>query len=107
MRDGAGGPETITRTSKYGSVTTCGWDIAWIDGPNERSLAPNMLYLADSDYGRPAAGDPRKPMSRIGAIGPGMIGVMEPVRRGETGLPEGVKDACRRPASEVGAHCER
>jgi choloylglycine hydrolase len=50
-------------TSKYGSVTVAGWDMATIDGVNEAGLAANGLYLAESDYGTPAAGDRRKPMS--------------------------------------------
>lgn len=62
-RDGAGGPGTLTWTSKYGSVTAAGWDIATIDGMNERGLVANMLYLAESDYGKPAANDRRKPLS--------------------------------------------
>jgi choloylglycine hydrolase len=62
-RDGRGGPGTLTWTSKYGSVTAAGWDMATIDGFNEAGLAANMLYLAESDYGTPAADDPRKPMS--------------------------------------------
>jgi len=63
QRDGAGGPGTITWTSRYGSVTVAGWDIATIDGLNEKGLAANMLYLSESDYGKPAANDPRKPLS--------------------------------------------
>jgi choloylglycine hydrolase len=63
QRDGANGPGSLTWTSKYGSVTTAGWDLATIDGLNEKGLAANMLYLAESDYGKPAANDPRKALS--------------------------------------------
>lgn len=61
-RDG-GLPGALTWTSKYGSVTAAGWDIATIDGMNEKGLSANGLYLAESDYGKPAANDPRKPLS--------------------------------------------
>lgn len=63
VRNGGGAPGAITWTSKYGSVTTAGWDIATIDGMNEAGLAANGLYLAESDYGTPSPGDTRKPMS--------------------------------------------
>jgi penicillin V acylase-like amidase (Ntn superfamily) len=61
-RDG-GAPGAITWTSKYGSITTAGWDIGTVDGLNEKGLAANALYLAESDYGQPAVNDPRKPLS--------------------------------------------
>jgi penicillin V acylase-like amidase (Ntn superfamily) len=63
QRDGAGGPGTLTWTSKYGSVAASGWDLSTIDGLNEKGLAANMLYLAESDYGTPAANETRKPIS--------------------------------------------
>ena len=56
-------PGAIAWTSRYGSVTVSGWDMATIDGMNEKGLVANGLYLAESDYGTPAPGDPRKPMS--------------------------------------------
>lgn len=62
-RNGGGAPGAITWVSKYGSVTTAGWDIATIDGMNETGLVANALYLAESDYGTPTVNDPRKPMS--------------------------------------------
>ncbi len=62
-RDGGGAPGAITWTSKYGSVTTAGWDIGTIDGMNEKGFVANALYLAESDYGKPTAGDRRKPLS--------------------------------------------
>ncbi len=35
-----------------------GYEAGTADGLNEKGLAANMLYLADSDYGQPAAGKP-------------------------------------------------
>ena len=54
-RDGNAGANSLKWTSKYGSVTTAGWDAATIDGMNERGLVANLLYLAEADYGRPIA----------------------------------------------------
>jgi choloylglycine hydrolase len=62
-RNGAAGPGAITWISKYGSVTAAGYDLTTIDGMNEKGLAANVLYLAESDYGKAAAGDSRKPLS--------------------------------------------
>lgn len=62
-RNGSAGPNSLKWTSKYGSVTTAGWDAATIDGMNEVGLAANLLYLAESDYGKPAPNDPRKAIS--------------------------------------------
>lgn len=57
-RDGAAGPNSIAWTSKYGSVIVSGYEIGTADGMNERGLVANLLYLAESDYGKPAAGKP-------------------------------------------------
>lgn len=54
-RDGAAGPGSITWESKYGSVITTIYEIATVDGINEKGLVANTLYLAESDYG--AVGD--------------------------------------------------
>lgn len=62
-RAGGNVPGAITWTSKYGSVTVSGWDIATIDGMNEKGLSANGLYLAESDYGKPGPADTRKPLS--------------------------------------------
>ena len=62
-RNGNAGSKSLTWTTKYGSVTTAGWDAATIDGMNEAGLVANLLYLAESDYGKPAPGDPRKAVS--------------------------------------------
>ncbi len=62
-RDGAAGPDSLRWTSRFGSVTTAGYDAATVDGINEAGLVANMLYLAESDYGSPQPGDPRKPLA--------------------------------------------
>lgn len=62
-RNGGGAPGAITWVSKYGSVTAAGWDLGTVDGMNEKGLSANALYPAELDYGKPAAGDPRKPLS--------------------------------------------
>lgn len=51
-REGLAGHNSLTWTSKYGSVITSAYDIASTDGMNEKSLASHMLWLAESDYGR-------------------------------------------------------
>jgi penicillin V acylase-like amidase (Ntn superfamily) len=45
-------------TSKYGSLVTTGYDIAAADGVNEKGLDGNLLFLAESDYGKR---DPKLP----------------------------------------------
>lgn len=52
-RDGAAGPKSITWTSKYGSLITSGYNVGTADGMNEKGLVANMLYLVESDYGKP------------------------------------------------------
>lgn len=62
-RDGAAGADSLQWVSKYGSVTSGGYDATTIDGINEAGLVANVLYLVESDYGKPAPGDTRKPIS--------------------------------------------
>jgi choloylglycine hydrolase len=57
-RDGAAGPKSTKWKSRYGSVVVSGYDTATVDGLNERGLAANLLYLAESSYGTP---DPQQP----------------------------------------------
>jgi len=57
-RSGNAGPDSPTWTSKYGSVIASGYNIATADGMNEKGLAVNLLYLAESDYGEPGNGAP-------------------------------------------------
>lgn len=49
-RDGAAGPNSITWTSKYGSVIASGYDISTTDGMNEKGLVANILWLVESEY---------------------------------------------------------
>jgi len=57
-RDGASGPRSLQWTSKYGSVVVSSYEAGSGDGLNEKGLAANLLYLAESDYGKPTAGKP-------------------------------------------------
>ena len=43
---------TVTWTSKYGSVVTAGYDIGVCDGMNEKGLVANLLFLTESSYHR-------------------------------------------------------
>lgn len=49
-RNGNVGPNSITWTSKYGSVVTSAFDISSTDGLNEKGLVANLLWLAESEY---------------------------------------------------------
>jgi penicillin V acylase-like amidase (Ntn superfamily) len=57
-RDGAAGPRSVVWTSKYGSVVVSSYEAGTADGMNERGLVANLLYLAESNYGKPAQGRP-------------------------------------------------
>jgi penicillin V acylase-like amidase (Ntn superfamily) len=61
-RDGAAGPKSLQWTSKYGSVIVSGYEGGSTDGMNERGLVANLLYLAESNYGKP---DGSKPLISI------------------------------------------
>ena len=50
QRTGAVGPNSITWTSRYGSVIASGYDISTTDGMNEAGLVANVLWLAESTY---------------------------------------------------------
>jgi len=50
-RNGAAGSNSPKWESKYGSVITTIYEVATVDGINEKGLAVNILYLAESDYG--------------------------------------------------------
>ncbi|MBA3239550.1 MAG: linear amide C-N hydrolase [Parachlamydiaceae bacterium] len=52
-RDGAAGAKSIAWTSKYGSLIVSGYNAGTADGMNEKGLVANLLYLAESDYGKP------------------------------------------------------
>lgn len=49
-RNGEVGPQSLTWTSKYGSVVASAWDIATADGLNEKGLVANVLWLVESSY---------------------------------------------------------
>lgn len=61
-RDGAAGANSLRWTAKYGSVVASGYDAGTADGMNEAGLVANILYLVESDYGRP---DPAGPFLSI------------------------------------------
>lgn len=56
-RDGGAGQNSITWTSKYGSIITSSYDIATVDGINNEGLVANLLFLVDTDYGEIGPGD--------------------------------------------------
>ncbi len=62
-RDGAAGPQSVKWTSKYGSVVVSGYDIATVDGMNEKGLVANMLWLLSSEYPKPDGKTPRMSLS--------------------------------------------
>lgn len=49
-REGAAGADSISWTSKYGSVVAAAYDQATADGMNEKGLVANVLYLSESQY---------------------------------------------------------
>ena len=57
-RVGLAGPDSAQWTSKYGSVVSSIYEMASVDGMNEKGLVMNMLYLVETDYGQAAADHP-------------------------------------------------
>jgi len=51
-RNGASGENSIKWISKYGSVIVSGYNLGTADGMNEKGLVANVLYLAESEYGK-------------------------------------------------------
>ncbi len=49
-REGRVGPNSVTWTSRYGSVVASSFDISTADGMNEKGLVANLLWLAESEY---------------------------------------------------------
>lgn len=49
-RNGSVGSNSVTWSSKYGSVITSAWDIATTDGINEKGLVANILWLVETEY---------------------------------------------------------
>lgn len=54
-RVGAAGKHTLKWTSKYGSLVASAYDIGTADGMNEEGFVASLLYLTESDTGRPDA----------------------------------------------------
>ena len=52
-RNGSAGEKSVEWTSKYGSVVVSAYNIGSADGMNEQGLVANLLYLAESNYGKP------------------------------------------------------
>ncbi len=52
QKKGAISDNTVSWTSKYGSVVTAGYDIGVCDGMNEKGLVANLLFLTESSYVR-------------------------------------------------------
>lgn len=63
-RDGAAGENSIAWTSRYGSVGATIYDVANVDGMNEKGLVANILYLAESDYGKADGSKPTMSISQ-------------------------------------------
>jgi len=57
-RTGNAGPNSISWTSKYGSVIASAYDIATTDGMNEEGLVANVLWLVESEYPAEDSGRP-------------------------------------------------
>jgi choloylglycine hydrolase len=57
-RQGNAGPGSLEWTATYGSVGVSFYGVATACGMNEKGLVANLLYLAESDYGKPVAGRP-------------------------------------------------
>lgn len=57
-RTGEAGSSSPNWQAQYGSVVASAYGIASADGINEKGLVMNLLYLAESDYGKPSAERP-------------------------------------------------
>ncbi len=51
-RDGSVKENSLQWVSNYGSVVTAGFDVGTTDGLNEKGLMVNLLYLAESNFGK-------------------------------------------------------
>jgi choloylglycine hydrolase len=58
QRNGSAGPHSITWTSLYGSLIVSSYNVGTADGINEKGLVANVLYLVESDYGKPHGNKP-------------------------------------------------
>lgn len=50
QRDNGMGEQSVTWTSRYGSVVASGYEAGTADGMNEKGLVANLLYLVESEY---------------------------------------------------------
>lgn len=66
-RNGMVGPHSLEWTAKYGSVIAASYDLATADGLNEKGLAANVLWLAESVYPQWEPKNPDKPGLSIAA----------------------------------------
>lgn len=66
-RNGMVGPHSLEWTSKYGSVIAASYDLATADGLNEKGLAANVLWLAESVYPQWEPKNPDRPGLSIAA----------------------------------------
>lgn len=57
-RSGQAGVNSAEWVAKYGSVVTSMYELASVDGMNEKGLVMNLLYLAESDYGKSSSESP-------------------------------------------------
>ncbi len=62
-RTGEAGDNSLSWTSKYGSVVATGYDISTTDGVNEAGLNANLLWLVESDYPNLAANSDKPTLS--------------------------------------------
>lgn len=65
-RNGATGKTSVKWKSKYGSIMASGYDVSTTDGLNEKGLAANVLWLAESVYPKP---NEKKPTMSISIWG--------------------------------------
>ena len=56
-RKGLAGPNSLDWESRYGSVIVSGYEAGSTDGMNEKGFVANLLFLAESDYGKPQKGE--------------------------------------------------
>ena len=62
QRSGEAGPNSVSWTSRYGSVIATGYEVSTTDGMNEKGLVANLLWLVESEYPKY---DTRKPAMSI------------------------------------------
>lgn len=63
QRDGLAGVNSLKWRSRYGSVVVTGYDVATVDGMNERGLIANAQWLVNSEYPENDGSTPRISLS--------------------------------------------